>query len=851
MHLQDQQPFRFCVGSHSSEHFQLLALSGRERLSSGYAFRLRLAGLGVDPRVDELVGSDARIDVLGMDQEPRHVHGVLSRIATLGAPRGVPLLEVTLVPRLWLLKRTKNSQIHQQKTVPEIVSAVLDRARVRHRWQLSRVYAVREYCVQYQETDYAFVTRLLAEEGIFFRFLQPAVAMDAQPSANDAEEVAFCDSTSHYAPLPGRTEIHRRDAGALDALEHVEDFAAGRRVREEHVRVLGYDYQRPAYTPLAEAHFDESQSTERLASYEHDRVLEPTLIPHHVAQLRLDERRRAASASSGRGNCRSFEPGRWFDLVDDAGARSGRYAIVEVHHHASQQLGAEHGGAPGEPSTYRNEFACVPENVPYRMRSRRRVRSQVFETAVVVGPPGEEIHTDELGRIKVQFPWDRHGASDEHSSCWIRPLQTWGGAGFGSQFIPRVGMEVLVGFVGGDTDRPTVLGCHYHGTNLPPFALPKEKTASGWRTRSTPGGEGSNELRFEDAKGAEQIYLHAERDFDVLVENDQSATIRGVQAVTVDSNRVVVVGGDNARLVSGNDVLFVSGNAVMEISGGQIIRIGGGAAANPRVQEAAARIRQTAGELLDAQADRASLEVLAHEAERTRDGQMLLEAERLQGEHQRAARILIRQVADLRAGQRDIDLGTASLLSNIDALQEQYLAGKLSSLPSSIIKDVAELRKRSQTLHDGLMQHIRESLEVREPIAALQQLARADDEAALARLQRTHETLALVDQFLVAFSGEPGGHAVGGGPMAPPASATRAVVFDKYREKAGDKEEDLNKKSVEGGSIADVNMAIELTSGAGIKLTCGGSTIEIMPGGINITSAGVVAINGKPINLNC
>ncbi|MSP25582.1 MAG: type VI secretion system tip protein VgrG [Myxococcales bacterium] len=846
-------PFRFTSSGHPCNDFHVVKISGREALSQTYSFDITFACRVFEPQLDDLVGKSAWLALSSGDESPRCVHGVLALVAALGAPRGVPFIRAKLVPRLWLLKRRMDSRVFQHKTVPQIVAVVLDGADVPHRWQTTRAYAPREYCVQYQETDFAFITRLLAEEGLFFRFHQPPPSNDAGlSSGEEQEQVVFCDAAIHYQEMPGSTTLPRSDAGALVLGECVQQFELARTVQTGRVRVLGYDYCRPAFVPSAVANAEQREQPVELESYQHDRVLEPTIVPAHVAELRLEEQRRGVLTAEGKSNCRRLEPGRWFDLLDTStGHQPSRHAVVEVRHRGQQPL-PEQDVEAGD-RIYENEFVCLPVAVPFRPRRRRRALRQVVETATVVGPAGEEIYTDELGRIKVQFRWDRQGRRNEHSSCWVRPLQAWAGAAWGTQFLPRIGMEVLVGFVGGDTDRPTVLGCHYNGANPPPFKLPDEKTSSGFRTRSTPGGAGCNELIFEDAANAEQIYVHAQRDLDELIENDRSQTVRGVLSITVASDRVVDVGGDNVRMVAGNETVLISGNLVIDIAGSQVIRVGGGAAANPRVREAAERMKEVSVGLVEAKEQRATLAALAVEAERSRDAKILSIGEELSGDHQRAARILMRQMTELREAQRLVDTDANRLLSALDDIRIGYLAGTVAALPLETITSAADLTRRVEQLEQDAIRRIHESTTPVAVLEPLQALVRADMEDTLGRTQRARDTMDLVRMFLDGMLGARGGSVDGGG-AAPPGFAKATVAFSKYDDAKGDAP---SAKAVDGSKF-DVKDAVEIIAGSGIKLSCGGSTIEMTPGNITITSpsiditaTGTCAIKGAPVNINC
>lgn len=239
-----------------------------------------------------------------------------------------------------------------------------------------------------------------------------------------------------------------------------------------------------------------------------------------------------------------------------------RYLVTRVHHQARKSAGELQAGLLDQRCIYSNRLGCIPASVPFRpLRAPRKPNVQGVQTAVVVGPSGEEIYTDKHGRIKVQMHWDRAGKRDEKSSCWVRVAQAWTGQGWGVMLIPRVGQEVVVDFVDGDPDRPLVTGCVYNALNVPPYALPEHKTRSTVRSASTPGGGGSNELRLEDRKGSEEVYVHAQNYLNVVVENDRTVTVRASQTTDVGSSRSATVGAGDDLSVTGSRTVSVSGGS--------------------------------------------------------------------------------------------------------------------------------------------------------------------------------------------------------------------------------------------------------------------------------------------------
>ncbi len=580
-------PFALTGGGFAGRHLRVRSFQGREAVSCPFRFDVTIAAGPTDDVEAKLFGEKATLSIRTTGKATRSVHGVVAGVEAQGALGGLEhgraAYRVRLVPRLWLLGKRKTSRVFQEKTVPEIVGAVLDQAGVPHRAALVEKYAPRLYCVQYQETDLAFVARLLAEEGIFYLF-----------DHGSEDTVMLADSAHLYDPIagdPGLTYRCNEGSDGLVPREHdVWRFALRRALRPGAVLHRDYDFRRPMLDlrgetkppsspppgPAADATpFEANQ----LGVYDHHGEDERPDVDAHTARVRLEQHRARAVVARGASACRRLLPGHRFELAEhDAAALDGTYVVASVEHE---------GRAPeitrGRERVYANTFACVPADVALRPARPERALQQVTETALVVGPEGEEIYTDEHGRVKVQFPWDLDGKKNDHSSCWVRVAQTWAGAGWGFQFVPRIGMEVVVTFVGGDTDRPLVTGCVPNAANVPPFKLPKDATRAGIKTRTTPGGHGSNELSFEDRKGAEEIRIHAQRDLHEIVGNDHSTTVThdrdastgGDQRENVSGRRTLHVGGDQAVTVAGDRSDETMGNAHETVSANKRVTVKG------------------------------------------------------------------------------------------------------------------------------------------------------------------------------------------------------------------------------------------------------------------------------------
>lgn len=574
-------PFTLRAGPFAAGRLRVLSFRGREAVSRPFRFDLVV---GVDqadaPELESaLLGQPASLALLVPDADPRCVCGIVAAVEAQDAfEQGRHAFRLRLVPRLWMLGKRRTSRVFQNLSVPEIVNAVLDAARVPHRAALVEKYAARTYCVQYQETDLAFVTRLLAEEGIFYVFEHGA-----------EETMVLCDSAHLYQPIAGDAELAYRYEQGSDGLvpkeHHVGRFAARRAIKSGAVLQRDYDFLRPlldlradtkpssSVAPPASDAAEEALpfEAELLRVYDHHGEDERPDVNAGTARVRLEQQRRHALIGRGESACRRLLPGLRFDLVDhEIDALNRRYVVARVEHE-----GRAPEVAHGRERVYANTFACVPADVALRPKRSRRALQQVTETALVVGPASEEIYTDEHGRVKVQFPWDLEGKKNEHSSCWVRVSQAWAGAGWGFQFIPRIGMEVVVTFVGGDVDRPLITGCVPNAVNAPPFVLPKDKSRSGIRTSTTPGGHGCNELSFEDQKGGEEVFLAAQRDLREKVNNDHTVTVGNNDAITIGRNRTTSVSGaDTASVgstrtstVGGDDALTVRQNRTVTVLG--------------------------------------------------------------------------------------------------------------------------------------------------------------------------------------------------------------------------------------------------------------------------------------------
>lgn len=582
--------FELAVGPYSAGELSVVSFRGREGLSRLYSFDIlavaaaERAGLSA-----ELLGQTATLSLDVPGRDPRRITGIVAEVASEGTHSvfGAAALRLRLVPRMWLLRRSRDSRIFQDRTVEQILTAVLADLRVPCAFRLRGAQRPKPYCVQHQESDLDFVRRIAAEEGLFFSF-EPGAEGSGQPW----DRVVFRDAADYpsIGDLPGDDALpFRPDGGLSPADEAVTSFAPIRRVRTGSVLLKDFDFQRPLLDLTAEAASADGVLAAHGLGPEMPRVYHPVgdyedpEVRQDRAERLLSQLRRRAQAARGRGSCARLAPGRRFVLEghpDDASNRA--HAVTRVEHEGRLPDRARGAAAEAGP-VYQNTFECIPADVAFAPRRTRRAPRQVLETAIVVGPAGDSVFTDRLGRVKVQFHWDREGARDEHSSCWLRVSQAWAGPSWGFQFIPRVGMEVLVSFVGGDPDRPVVIGCLYNPVNPPSHDLPGSATRSGIRTRSIPGHDGFNELSFDDRLGHEMVFVHAERDMAQVVRNDHTVTVghfdpespSGDQRVRVARDRRIEVGGNQTTTVTGSREEAVLGDRRVTVEGGSVSEVHG------------------------------------------------------------------------------------------------------------------------------------------------------------------------------------------------------------------------------------------------------------------------------------
>ncbi|PTL85567.1 type VI secretion system Vgr family protein [Vitiosangium sp. GDMCC 1.1324] len=560
----ERPAFLFRIGSQEPEALVVSGFTGREGLSSLFEFQVDFHPLEDTPlEAESLLGTEALLTVQLPGDKKRHVHGRVRALDALGQQGGRWRYRAWVVPQAWWLTQVKRSRIFQSKTVPQIVKAVLEEGGVKVKLSLSDSHEAREYCTQYRETDFAFVSRLMEWEGLFYFF----------EHTEGGHELVVGDKPNVHEPLPGGAKLPLRENDKRAANEEfVSSLQRVHRLRPGKVHLKDYDFEKPALDVSGKTQ-DSSNGQDALEVYDYPGEYVAPGVGKGAAKVRLEEAVQAARTLEGEGVCPRLTAGYRFE-VEDEGTHSGEYVAVEVVHRGRQP--ETPGIRESLGNLYRNSFKCMPSNVPFRPRRTTPVpHLNGLQTATVVGPGGEEIHTDEHGRIKVQFHWDREGQRDDKASCWVRVSQTWGGPAWGAVYLPRIGQEVVVRFLEGNPDRPLIAGTVYNGGNPTPYSLPDDKTKSTLKSASSLGSDGFNEFRIEDAAGEEEIFTHAQKDEDLVTENDKDQLVRGYEDLLVKKDRKRTVEGnqrlrvvlDDASLIEGNQSTRVAGNRTTRTSG--------------------------------------------------------------------------------------------------------------------------------------------------------------------------------------------------------------------------------------------------------------------------------------------
>ncbi|MBK8209066.1 MAG: type VI secretion system tip protein VgrG [Rhodospirillales bacterium] len=530
-------------------------MAATEALSQPFAIDLDLLSENPDIKGDQLLGQPMTIavDPAVDGAEVRPFHGLVDRFAYRGTVDRYASYAVTLRPWLWFLGRNADCRIFQNKTAPDILKQVFhDRGFSEFEDKLTSTYRTWDYCVQYRETDLNFVSRLMEQEGIFYFFRHES----------KRHVLVLADADTPLSPAAGYAEIPYYPPESSDRRErdNISDWQRLERVETGVYALRDFDFTKPRVTlEGSDAQPLGSHSLAKFEYYDYPGEYLTAAEATSTSRMRLEELQADARQVTGGGDAAGLAAGNLFRLTGHPRKdQNAEYLILATTLELASD--AYVSGSDGSGTLCRCSFTAVPGTVRFRPRRLTpKPMVQGLQTGFVTGPPGEEIHTDKYGRVKVQFHWDRRAKGDDTSSCWIRVGQAWASNRFGSQFIPRVGDEVIVAFLEGDPDRPLIIGSVYNDKTMPPMTLPDQATMSGLKSNSSKGGGGYNEIRMEDKKGSEEIFIHAARDYKVVIEGSHSPSY----------SKTIKVGDSEKTLDSGNEKLDVkAGNITIKAPAG-------------------------------------------------------------------------------------------------------------------------------------------------------------------------------------------------------------------------------------------------------------------------------------------
>jgi type VI secretion system secreted protein VgrG len=558
----------------------LQGLTGREGISRMFSYSLDMLAHDNDSiSFNNIVGQNVTITIRLADGTPRYINGYVSRFAQ-GATDDRYFTHYTaeVVPWLWFLTRQADCRIFQNMAVPDIITQVFGAFSVaKFQNKLTGTYPPLEYCVQYRETSFNFVSRLMEENGIFYYF---------DHTTKGEHTAVLADAPSALVNCPHLSTASYDSGGGVENQDVVTSWHIEQELRTGKYSVDDYNFKTPSTSLLAEAPTVVSLGASHpYELYDYPGLYETKDQGDSVAKLRIEEQEAGYMLATGASTCRWLTSGYQFTLENhDRSDQNTTYVVTELQQVAS--AGATYTSGTEETEHYSNHFTCIPSQVTYRpARITPKPFVQGPQPALVVGKSGEEIWTDKFGRVKVQFYWDRRGKDDENSSCWVRVSSPWAGQNWGAISLPRIGQEVIVDFLEGDPDRPIIMGRVYNAQQMPPYTLPDYQTRSTVQSRSSKGGGTANynEIRFEDLKGSEQIFLNAEKDMDHRVENDSREYIGNNRHLIVNASQFEMVNTDKHLHVKGkqnekiesDQSLQVGGNVMESITGNQSVNISG------------------------------------------------------------------------------------------------------------------------------------------------------------------------------------------------------------------------------------------------------------------------------------
>jgi type VI secretion system secreted protein VgrG len=541
----------------------LRSFQGQEAISKLFTFDLDLVSEDPSIKYDGIVGQAVTVCLTLSDASPRYWNGYVSRFVQAGRDSNFAIYQATIVPWLWFLDQTTDCRIFQTKTAPDIIKQIFQEYGY-HDFAL-RLYGdfvKRDYCVQYRESDFNFVSRLMEEEGIFY-FFEHGKSKHTLVLGNDPAAHKECPNQP--------TARYEGTAGGWQDDDVVLQWLQEQEFRPAIYTATDYNFETPSTSLLSTVN-----GKGKWEVYDFPGEYTKKADGDKLVKVRLQEQQMPQLVARGTSDCRAFGVGYKFKLTDHYRDDLNQdYVLTAVRHSGRHNLGYTSGSTDTSDPVYENSFECLPATTPIRPPRRTPVPVvQGCQTAVVVGPGGEEIFTDQYGRVKVQFHWDREGKKNENSSCWVRVSYPWAGKGWGGIQIPRIGQEVIIDFIEGDPDRPIITGRTYNAGQMPPWDLPGKKTISGYKSNSTKGGGGYNELSFDDTKGTELIQVHGQYDMDTKIEHDERRHVVNNRTKNVDVDETSTIGNNRTEKVGNNEQITIGNIQNLNVKVNRIIDVG-------------------------------------------------------------------------------------------------------------------------------------------------------------------------------------------------------------------------------------------------------------------------------------
>src|SRR3954470_1419667 len=549
-------------------------MSAREEMSRPFEYQLDLLSKKKDVNLDQILGKNVTIKLGLPDDQTRYFNGYVTRFAQGGMFGPYHRYLATVRPWLWFLTRTADCRIFQEMKVPDIIKMVFaDHPSADYKLELTGTYKKWTYCVQYRETDFNFVSRLMEQEGIGYYFRH----------SDGHDTLVLTDSATKHQPVPGYEKLSfiapnqqvKPDSEHVHAWDFQREIQPGAFVHDD------YDLERPSVELKASKPLPRGYTPSDYEVYDYPGLYVQKPDGEQYASVRIEEMAAQFEVSRAATNARGLSVGALMNLEHHTREDQNReYLIVSGSYDLSFENYESLPDAGG--TSYRCAFAAMPSSQQFRPK---RITPKPFvqgpQTAVVVGPGGEEIYTDKYGRVKVQFHWDRRGKKDENSSCWIRVSHPWAGKGWGSVATPRIGQEVIVDFLEGDPDQPIITGRVYNAEQLPPFGFPAGAVISGIKS-DTHKGSGFNEMSLDDTAGKERVFIHGQYNMDTVVENDQTSTVHNCRTDRVDvndsesigKNQKWDVGVNRDATIGSNETLTVGSNRTKKIGANETITVG-------------------------------------------------------------------------------------------------------------------------------------------------------------------------------------------------------------------------------------------------------------------------------------